>query len=370
MSPALPRQQIRQCSHCGEEFTHIVRPGRPNTFCSTACRTASRASSAEPPDVTQYAEDLSATAEDLNLAVTTLLATVQDDGDSNTLMRQITDIDRLRKDVEAAIVARARARGDSWKDICRSSGRGPERLRKTWTQDAVTRRLELVRAARASRPAPPAPDPAGGPAARTAGRTGTGADAETVRPPSQTPAQQLAAAMSYLQRSTRKSIKETALDMGVSPSHVSRILAGTRRPSWPVVERFAAVCRGSLPELRDLWEAAQRPLGYEAAAREPAPGDPAEAKERFHTALNALYLAADRPDLWAVQRISGTGRKVAIGEITRTLTGGHVPDWETTARLVAALGGRPAELRPLWKAAAAPPPRRPDAPELPAAAFG
>ncbi|MER7111900.1 helix-turn-helix domain-containing protein [Streptomyces sp. NPDC000229] len=298
--------------------------------------------------------------------MTRLLASAHDGGDSGSLMRQVTDLQRHMQDVEAAIVARGRGRGDSWADICRATGRGAERMRKKWNQDAVARRLERARAARVKRSATASDTPL----SRSPGNAGgPEAGADSPRPPSQTPAQQLAAAMSFLQRATQEPIKETALNVGISPSYLSRILAGTRRPSWPVVERFAAACHANLAELRDLWEAAQRPPDLDTPPREPAPHDPEEAKEKFHTALRALYLAADRPDLWAIQRITGAGKKLPIREITRTLNGSHIPDWESTARLVLALRGRPAELRPLWQAATTPP-ECADSPHLPAAAFG
>ncbi|MFG3499347.1 helix-turn-helix domain-containing protein [Streptomyces sp. NPDC047928] len=357
MPSGIPRQQTRQCSNCGKEYKHTVRPGRPKAFCSTACKAAARGSSTEPPDHTQHDEDLRATTEDLHLAVTTLLTTVQDGGTSANLMRQVTDLQRLLQNVEAAVVGRGRARGDSWDDICRSTGRGTERMRKKWTQDAITRRLDLVRATRATGSVP-APDSSNGSHDQRAGTpcTATTDPADgAARPPSQTPAQQLAAAMSFLQRATRKSIKETALDMGVSPSHVSRILSGTRRPSWPVVQRFAAACHASHHELRDLWEAAQRPPAPDTPAREPAPLDPAKAKEKFHTSLRALYLAAGRPDLWTIQHATSPRTHLPIRKISRALSGGDIPDWDTAARIILALHGRPAELRPLWQAATTPP---------------
>ncbi|CAM5622934.1 hypothetical protein [Streptomyces narbonensis] len=82
-----------------------------DTFCSRACRAAARSSCAEPPDLTRYEEDLAATTEDLQLSATTLLAAVQGNEDTEVLMRQVTEHYRFLMDVEAAIVARGRARG-------------------------------------------------------------------------------------------------------------------------------------------------------------------------------------------------------------------------------------------------------------------
>ncbi|MFE7582892.1 helix-turn-helix domain-containing protein [Streptomyces gardneri] len=351
MPSGSPRQQTRQCTHCGNDFQYAVRRGRPNTFCSPACRAAARSSSAEPPDLTRYNEDLGATAEDLQLSATTLLAAVHGGEDTDDLMGQVTDHYRFLKDVEAAVVARGRARGDSWMQIAEAAGSGAESYRKKWTQDKVSRRLTRAREARRDRQAA-----SGRPDA--ADRAGC-----APLPPAQTPGEQFAAAMVSLQRSTGLTIKDTASRIGVSPSYVSRILAGTRRPSWPIVEAFVETCEGRSLEMRALWEAAQRTPDHQ---QEPVPEDPDEARAQLHTALRALYLAADRPDLWDVKRAVSTGTKPSIREISLALNGTRIPDWETTAKIIMALRGSPAEFRPLWQAAS--PPSTTSA--LQAAAFG
>ncbi|MFD7095123.1 helix-turn-helix domain-containing protein [Streptomyces xanthophaeus] len=373
MPSALPRQLTRQCIRCGNDFLHTVRPGRPSTFCSQRCKSAARSRPAEPPDLSEHERDLTEAGEDVHLAAGDLLAAIHDAADSGTLMHQVTDLYRLLADVEAAVVNRGRARGDSWETIVSSTGHSADRLRKKWTQDKLRRRLDLLRAARRQRDMPARSAQADPPAGGWADGRGGAAEPDdgAARPPSQTPAQQLAAALAFLHRATGRALKDTAQEIGISASHVSRILAGHRRPSWHVVEHFAAACGGNVRELRDLWEAAQRPPDPDTPAREPAPGDPAEAKTKFHIALSALYLAADRPDLWTIQRM--TSKKLTISEIARALNGGHILDWDATARIVFALRGRPAELRPLWQAATRPPtpPEPPEhRPRYPAAAFG
>ncbi|MFC7924541.1 helix-turn-helix domain-containing protein [Streptomyces cinereoruber] len=348
MPPGSPRQQTRQCSRCGTDFQYTVRRGRPNTFCSRACRTASRSSSAEPPDLTRYQQDLAVTAEDLQLAATTLLATAHDNGTTNVLMRQITEHYRLLMDVEAAVVARARAAGEPWMVIAEAAGSGPESFRKKWTQDKVTRRLALARETRHNRQtATSGPDTAAGP----------------LLPAAQTPGEQFASAMTSLHRATGHTIKETASLVGISPSYVSRILSGTRRPAWPIVEKFAGVCQSNPAELRTLWEATQRTPDRD---QEPVPKDPEEARRRFHTSLRALYLAAGRPTIWDIQHAASTGAKPAFQDIALTLNGSRIPDWETTTKIILALRGSPADLRLLWHAAK----EVPLVSALPAAAFG
>ncbi|QES24154.1 helix-turn-helix domain-containing protein [Streptomyces venezuelae] len=351
MPSGSPRQQTRQCSRCGTDFQYAVRRGRPNTFCSRACRAAARSSCAEPPDLTRYEEDLAATTEDLQLSATTMLAAVQGSEDTDVLMRQVTEHYRFLMDVEAAIVARGRARGDSWMVIAEAAGCGAESFRKKWTQDKVSRRLALARETRQSRPA------------------ATGRPDTTVRaagaplPPAQTPGEQFAAAMTSLQRATGLTIKDTAFKVGVSPSYVSRILAGTRRPAWPVVERFVETCEGSPFELRALWEAAQRTPDHDQG---PAPDDPEAARVKFHTSLRALYLAAGRPTPWDIQRAVNADTKPTFPEIVLALNGSRIPDWETIAKIILSLRGSPADLRPLWQAAKV----SPSTSALPAAAFG
>lgn len=291
-----------------------------------------------------------ATAEDLQLSATNTLAAVQGGEDTDVLMRQVAEQRRFLMDFEAAIVARGRARGDSWMVLAEASGCGPERFRKKWPQDKVSRRLTLARVTRQSRRAA-----ASYPDAALAG----GAPV----PASQTPHEQFAAAMASLHRSTGLTIKDTALKVGISPSYVSRILAGTRRPTWPIVERFAEICYGSPHELRALWEAAQRTPDHD---QEPAPNDPEAARLQFHTTLRALYLAADRPTPWAVQRAIQIDMKPTFSEVVRALNGSRISDWETTAKIILFLRGSPADLRPLWQAAHVPPPTS----VLPAAAFG
>ncbi|MFC0842346.1 helix-turn-helix domain-containing protein [Streptomyces noboritoensis] len=58
--------------------------------------------------------------------------------------------------------------------------------------------------------------------------------------------------MSFLQRRTGKPLRQTATETGISPSHLSRLCAGTRRPSWPVAKNLVAACDGNLHEVRPL----------------------------------------------------------------------------------------------------------------------
>ncbi|ATW46706.1 helix-turn-helix domain-containing protein [Streptomyces peucetius] len=359
MTP-VPRLYMRVCQNCNQHFTSPARPGRPSTHCSEQCKLQARRKAPDPPDLSVPEADMDEAAEDLHRAATDLLAAVQDRAASALLLRHLTELHRLTADTEAAVVRRGRAQGDTWQVLAAPAGLSPERLRKKWTEGAITRRLANRRTARDHAPPPQSGDSLS---------NGSAADAGPGWPTPATPTQQLASALSFLQRQTEQSLKETAADIGVSPSYISRILSGQRRPSWPVVERFAQMCEANMAELRQLWEAAQRPPDPGASLQAPAPRAPKDARSRFHTALRALYLAADRPDLWTIRH--ATADSVSIGDIARALTGSTACDWHTMSRCILALGGRPAELRPLWQAATGQAPQPPDTgPHIPAAAFG
>ncbi|MFD8288028.1 helix-turn-helix domain-containing protein [Streptomyces lavendulae] len=358
-----PRQHFRKCTQCGNPYSVPIGPGRPRAHCSDKCRYASRTSG--PPDHAEQDQDLQTATHDLQLEVTRLISQQLSEPPTHEILQQLLAIENLVEDAKAAAVARGRARGESWKDMATGTGSSPDHLRKRWTPDRVTRRLARVRTARAARPTP------GIPAQRTATHTGHPAGDHThdspdhiPLKPTQTPRQQLACALSFLQRKTARSIKETALDMGISPSHLSRLLAGSRGPSWDVVRQFAAVCEADLTVLRVLWEDAQRPPSHSPA---PPPADPAAAARQLWLSLKSLHLAADSPDLGTIRKVCslGAGRPLNTGEIARILKGDHVPDWETTARIILALRGRPAELRALWQATQPTPQTRDDPDEQP-----
>ena len=151
----------------------------------------------------------------------------------------------------------------------------------------------------------------------------------------------LAGALSFLLRQSSLTMHEVAMQAGVSASFVSRVLAGERVPSWPVVHMLASVLGGHPQDLRFLWESAQGLVG--------SPRQPVEqAVSRLHCAVRGLYLAAGQPELEHLSRKLG-GAEVTAGLVGAVLAGECVPDWPTTAALTASLGGRVVEVRPLWE---------------------
>ncbi|WP_326615642.1 helix-turn-helix transcriptional regulator [Streptomyces decoyicus] len=355
MTPAPP--QRRTCQNCNSMFLQPARPGRPSTMCSEDCKRAARRKNGAPPDLTRAETDMNETAENLNHVASNLLAAVQDRAPSAHLLHHITVLHRLIDDAEAAAVRRGRMQGNTWDTLAEPVGLSPERLRKRWTEAKLTRRLDTRRTAREALTAltQEARLPMNGATPSTA----------TPRPPTQTPAQQLASAFSHLQRESGQTLKETAASSDVSPSYLSRILSGERNPTWTVAARLTHTYKANLEEIHDLWQAAQRPPDTEPPIQPPAPRHHNAAKRRFQVALRALYLAADRPTLYALR--SATGNTLTVTTIGSALNGSTVPNWPTTSRLIAVLHGCPADLRPLWHAAYQPDDQ---GPHLPAGSFG
>ncbi|MEU5810703.1 helix-turn-helix transcriptional regulator [Streptomyces sp. NPDC047718] len=293
------------------------------------------------------------TAETLHRHATAYLASAQDSDGYATLLGHVHELGPLVENAEAVIVHAARSAKEPWSALAEPLAITPERLRKRWKSLTLHRRVERIRAQQA----------AGITAARDRGRERAAVlpdpeavqavlvDAEHSLP--HTPAQQLASALSFLQRSTRRTLADTAADIGISASHLSRVLAGGRRPSWPVMLNFAQVCGGHVPELRDLWEAAQRPADHGATVRPLAPHSQPAAREKFHITLRALYLAARLPEYATLH--AAVGGLLGEDQIADILAGHYLPDWPRTSQLILALNGRPGELKPLWHAATNPP---------------
>ncbi|MFE7129537.1 helix-turn-helix domain-containing protein [Streptomyces sp. NPDC057638] len=73
-----------------------------------------------------------------------------------------------------------------------------------------------------------------------------------------TPQEQLAHALAHFARRSGKTYREIAAEARVDSSYISRILAGSRRPSWPVTARLVQACRRDdlLEAIQELWNAA------------------------------------------------------------------------------------------------------------------
>ncbi|WP_438289592.1 helix-turn-helix domain-containing protein [Streptomyces sp. HUAS TT7] len=382
------------CPQCGTPFRQERKQGRPYLYCSPGCKaSASRRSKAPALGSSPFDDDLQAVGEDIDQLANDLLAAIQNGATPHELLWHGAALHRSLQTLTALNIGRGRARGQTWDQLGAPLGLSGERLRKKWPMSMITRRLDTYRASRAGRQAAPPAVPPTVPSQRRPpteeadadndNDTATAAsDTGTAPFAAQTPPQQLASALSFLQRRTGKPLRQTAAETGISPSHLSRLLAGARRPSWTVAKNLVAACDGNLHELRTLWENAHRPVPLPALPQ-PAPlpvlpqsaAPPKEseaARIQLRDALRGLYLAADRPDLWRIR--AATANTLTIGYIARALNAPHLLGWSATSRLVFALGGRPADLRPLWHTATRPAPMTPPSsttrPHLMAEAFG
>ncbi|MER7764984.1 helix-turn-helix transcriptional regulator [Streptomyces sp. NPDC097619] len=354
MSSAL----LRKCTEC----RRTLAPARTEPVCRPCAATRPTTAPAAAPTA-----DLSLvirTAEVLHLQANALLASAQEGESHPMLLSHVTTLHTGVVDTEAAIIYSARTGRDPWAHLAAPLGVTPERLRKRWKTATLTRRVDKIRRQQAAdtlarepaAPTPTIPDPEAVQAVP--------ADAEAPVP--RTPLQQLATAMSFIQRHTERTLVDVATDIGISPSYLSRILAGERRPKWPIVASFAAACGGHAEELRDLWEAAQRPADLDAVVRPLAPHSQEAARDKLHTTVRALLLAAGMPDY--EQIAAHTGYALTAVDIQEIAYGRAIAEWPVMSQLILALGGRPAEVRALWHAAAHPPPRPPGTP-VPAAAL-
>ncbi|NIY65635.1 helix-turn-helix domain-containing protein [Streptomyces malaysiensis] len=160
----------------------------------------------------------------------------------------------LMRDVEdltAVAVRQARERGASWEAIGQVAHVSGDSARTRWSPRQVERLLEQ-RAKRAGHLHAPYPSvvPARDAAAPSVPGSAELPDEEGP------PGRQLARALADLHAGSAKSLRRLARDTGVSPSFISRLLSGERRPSWPVAEKFVHACGGDPAELRPKWERA------------------------------------------------------------------------------------------------------------------
>ena len=149
-------------------------------------------------------------------------------------------------------------------------------------------------------------------------------------------ADDLAPALSALQRASGHTLRAVAEQARLSPSYLSRIIAGERVPSWAVTARLARACGTTPAQLRPLWEKATARRGTKK--EEPT----------LQSALRYLHLRAGQPAA-ATLAVDGT---LSEHEITSLLDGTALPSWEAARQLVYALDGEVTYFEPLWQAAA------------------
>jgi hypothetical protein len=216
-----------------------------------------------------------------------------------------------------AAVHDARAQGAGWSDVAQQARVSEATARAKWGPQTVRRQMRmraeqaLVTVAESADAVPP-----------------TGASEHR---------QRLGAALSFLLRAHDRTAQEVAKEAGVSPSGLSRLLAGQRVPDWPTVFTVVSAAGGRPEEFRLLWEWAH--------GRHPAPrSSAATALARFEGTLRGLAWAAGRTTDGAETADQETEGQM----LAAVLDGDLVPDWETTHQIVRHLGGNPSLVRPLW----------------------
>ncbi|MFM9700162.1 helix-turn-helix domain-containing protein [Streptomyces europaeiscabiei] len=327
MAGTSPRYDV--CRHCQERFAQSSGPGRKKEYCSIACRQKAqrerdgrlgqqRVRTAHPLG-RRVAEDLQALA-------AALLEAEYDERPLAELLRYADEVTREVECYTAAAVHDARNRGTDWKQVAAASRVSTTTARNRWSESRVQARLTRRAQERAVMRQPPPPSAVEGtPLSKAAERASA----------------KLASALSHLHRSSRLTIKDVADQTSLSPSYVSRILSGERTPTWQVVCVLVELFGGDPTELSVLFESAH---GQVLPSRHAIP----DAVARLQAALQGLHLAAGRPQFAVIRKASrGTLSAQTIKDI---LGGQMVPGWEQTSALVTALGGWPADIRPLWEA--------------------
>ncbi|MEU6807715.1 helix-turn-helix transcriptional regulator [Streptomyces sp. NPDC046831] len=322
------------CRYCQERFPQAGGPGRKKEYCNVDCR---RKAQRERDGRLGQQQARSALplgrriAEDLQALSAALLEAEYDGRPLKELLRCAGDVAREVEYYMTAAVQDARNAGASWDQVAEAAQVSATTARTRWSEGRVKERLQRRSAQRAAVRQPVAP-PA------------EGLDSVREQPLSQAAERasaKLASALSHLHRASDLTVREVAEHLSLSPSYVSRILSGERTPSWPVTCSLVQLCGGDPAELSVLFESAH---GLVPPGRHAIP----DAVARLQAALRGLHLAAGRPKLAAIRRAShGTLSSQAISEI---LAGEMIPGWEQTSALVTALGGWPADVRPLWEA--------------------
>ncbi|WP_059011122.1 helix-turn-helix domain-containing protein [Streptomyces specialis] len=328
------------------------RSGRPKEYCDKRCRDAAyRASRATPsPDAERYSQYVRRLAEDLARLTDRLVKAAHADDATGELplrvLRLAAEVERGLRDVRFAAVQQARTRKVRAAMIAESMSVTPVKLRTDWSAHAIERRMQHRMSPTARDDGVRQDDDGGGPpgsgwvagSAFTPRRRHpdpTGQDPGAVPEPDT-----LARALTTLQRSSGRTLRELGRLAGVSPSYISRVLAGKRRPSWRLAQCLAETCDGDPAEILPLWKAARG-----LSARPAGP-------DTLHAALRGLHLAAQRPAPELIRTASHG--LLSTDDINALLTGRRTADWATVDRLVHALGGQPEAFLPLWHAAHSP----------------
>ncbi|MFI7337221.1 helix-turn-helix domain-containing protein [Streptomyces sp. NPDC050085] len=326
-----------KCRFCKRPIQQLNRVGRRREYCSLACRRSAqreRGKGLEAKKETTSTLPLGrSVTEDLQLLVARLLSAEYEGKSLEVRLRLASEVSREVEHYMSAAVHEEHVRGASWEQVAAAASVSPATARTRWAPREVERRLSRRAADRAAARQLEATLPA----ARLP------VDEQALTESTARAGSKLAAALSFLHRESGLTIKEAAAQIGggLSAPYVSRILSGERLPTWEVTQELVTACGGDPREVSLLWEHAQ---GMAPPVRHPLN----DAVDRLHAALRGLHLAAARPSSDHIADASDG--LLAPADVTAVLSGRMVPTWTMTGALVKALGGWPADVRPLWEA--------------------
>ncbi|MFF2618298.1 helix-turn-helix domain-containing protein [Kitasatospora sp. NPDC058046] len=314
---------------CGRAFQRPVRAGRPKQYHTTKCqKRAQRLRDKGRAAVRRTAQDAGGwgqlVAEDVHAAAGRLLDAQSRQAPLVVLVARARE---LRGEVDhyaAAVVHDAHRGGASWSEIGAALGVEADSARRRWAPQQVEQQLVRRR---------------GRQAAAEPGGSGPVSGEVAVRAPGPRYADHLAAALTVLQVGSEVSLQAAAEQAGCSASYVSRILAGDRVPTWPILQTLVEAFGGDPRSVRMLWELAQ---GIVLPGRVSL----AVAADRMLWALRGLHLAAGE---LPVERVCARAPGLTEKLVRSVLEFETVPDWPVVSALATALGGRPADLRPCWE---------------------
>lgn len=336
------------CLRCGRLLPQRTGRGRKPVYCSASCRAAAHRSAARPPRTARVR------VSDMRLIAMSVQGQVQlviDAASTRatgpyTLLERIEGLRRELDDLTAAAVLQSRGGEATWEGIGRVLGVSAATARKRWSEEKSVARL-LQRAAREPRRRSRGTSPLR--------QSGTYPHPAVVEAEGHQPVrrsedgyrssdQQLASALSHLQRASGVPLRLVAGQVEVSVSYVSRVLSGERNPSWRVARAIALACGGDPDDVRPLWEAAQG-----AHPRRP----PLRTHEAYvaavhalQAALRGLHLAAGRPD--GAQVSEWSDGRLSPEQVEQALAG-PLPDWPVIHDVAQALRGRPMDFLALWE---------------------
>jgi transcriptional regulator with XRE-family HTH domain len=327
-----------RCAQCGNALPPRTGTGRRKIYCEIACRRAAERERRRPSAAaTPYQRQAPEAAEELVRLTRTLLMAEYHGGSLSTLLEFAGEIAEEVAAYAAVAVQDARQTGLSWAEVAGAAKVSTATARSRWQPGRVARQLERRRSRRAL-----LANAAAAPVELNAPRPAADAE-EAERPPGvHRAAQQLASALSHLREASGLAISDLARELEVSPSHVSRVVAGKRVPTWDMTGAMATVLGADPADLRAMWEAA---VGLIPASGAPSHGD---AAARLGAALRGLHLAAGRP---AAELLNEASPLLTPRAVAGLLAGRLVHDWRLVGTYVIAAGGYPQDIRPLWEAA-------------------